>query len=487
MVISLTPSQTVERLYFLGVGGIAMGSVAIACKEMGAIVSGCDSNVYPPMSILLERSGIPYANTYDPEHLLAFSPHAVIVGNAISRGNPVLEVALDRNIPLLSMPELLRWSFMQRSRRIVVSGTHGKTTTTSLLAWILHRCGAPVGYLIGGAVDVLGHSCRPAPPDGYFVLEGDEYDTAFFDKRSKFLHSMPTILIVTSIEYDHADIFPSYDAVVAAFRQLIRLVPQTGAVFICGDDQGAVSAGDYALSPVYLYGTSEQASWRATDIHFDDEFTSFSIIKQGSTFGQFRIPLIGEHNVRNATAAIAVASHLGLSPAEIATALEEFRPPKRRFELLCQWRGALVVDDFAHHPTAIRATLQAARHRYPHRRIVACFEPRSNTAAQAVFQHAFADALAAADLVFLCPVYRAERYSPDQRLNRELLSWDLSARGIECYVIPDGPAWGNTAFEMLRAAVHPNDLVILMSNGNIGGLRQLIISDAQTTSPLRQA
>lgn len=482
MAFLTTSSVAIERLYFLGIGGIAMGSVAIACRQLGYNVSGCDSGVYPPMSDLLDRHSIQYASTYTADHIVNFSPDIVVVGNAISRGNPALEVALDQNYPLISMPELLRWRFMQRSKRIVVSGTHGKTTTTNLIAWILDQCGAPLGYLIGGATRQFEVSCRPAPEGGYFVLEGDEYDTTFFDKRSKFLHSLPHILIVTSIEYDHADIFPDYESILSAFRQLVRQVPQSGALFICSDDWGALSITDVALAPIYRYGMHGDPDWKVTILDASPKGTCFSLHYHGCSRGIYHTQLYGEHNVRNVTAAIAVAFHLGLEPDQIAAAVASFQPPQRRFEVLCHWRLATVVDDFAHHPTAIKATIAAARQRYPQQRIIVCFEPRSNTSARSIFQKEFAAALANADTVIVCPVYRAERYPLDQRLDRQRLCYELHQHGIPCFVVPDTGSWAQHALDLLRSIITPGDVLLLLSNGNIGGLRQLILTDSALAS-----
>lgn len=474
MALFASTAQPIERLYFLGIGGIAMGSVAIACQKLGYIVSGCDSGVYPPMSQMLQSATIDYANGYSSQHIIDFAPDAVIVGNAISRGNPALEAALDHNMLLLSMPELLRWGFMQYAHRIVVAGTHGKTTTTSLIAWLLQSGGLATGYLIGGSVPALGDSCRPAPSGGYFVLEGDEYDTAFFDKRSKFLHSMPHMLVVTSIEFDHADMFRSFEDVFDAFSKLVRLVPRNGVVLACGDDEGARMLSGQSLSPVALYGLSDRCSWRATTVERSPNGTKFLVSYNGHVVGQFWMRLHGDHNIRNATAAIAIASELGLSADRIAAALAEFAPPKRRFEILCTWNGATVIDDFAHHPTAISATLQAARERFPNQRIIACFEPRSNTSVRAVFQQELTDALSRADVVVVCPLYRGERYSPQERLDRQRLETDLRERGIACYTIPESSDWGHVAFNMLASIAGDGDVLLLLSNGNIGGLRDLI-------------
>lgn len=483
MAVFTSSTLTGARLYFLGIGGIAMGSVALACHHDGAIVSGCDSGIYPPMSTMLAQSGISFAEQYSPEHILAFQPDAVVVGNAISRGNPALEAALDANLPLISMPELLRWHFLQHRTRIVVSGTHGKTTTTSMIAWILRSCGLPSGYLIGGAVEQLGASCVRAPVGGLFVLEGDEYDTAFFDKRSKFLHTMPHVLVITSIEYDHADIFPTYASVRATFEQLVRLVPRNGLIVAAGDDPGARSVVDRSIAPVLRYGMSDGSQLRARIVECNEERTTFAVEEGTTHYGTFTLRMHGAHNVRNATAAIAVARHLGLDRIRIAEVLEAFVPPKRRFEILCTWHGATVVDDFAHHPTAIKATLDAARQRFPNRRMVVCFEPRSNTSVRSVFQREFADALANADVVVLCPVYRAERYAPTERLDRERLQRDLDARGVPCILVPDSSDWGDAARAILSDTVQNGDVLLLFSNGNIGGLRQSLCSDPQSSAP----
>ena len=474
MVIPSPTQNKVENLYFLGIGGIAMGSVAIACREQGFTVSGSDSGVYPPMSTMLEQSGICYAQEYNAQHLLSFKPDVVIVGNAISRGNPTLEAALEANLPLLSLPELLRWYFLQHRTRIVVTGTHGKTTTTSMITWILRSNGLPVGHLIGGAVERLGASCSVAPVGGYFVMEGDEYDSAFFDKRSKFLHTMPHLLVITSIEYDHADIFPSYESVCASFEQLVRLVPRNGCIVVSNDDPGARAIGDRALVPVIRYGLDDGSHLQSHIINRDENGTVFSVTERGMSIGTFHLPMHGEHNVRNVTAAIAIARLVGLDTSQIAHALQSFTPPKRRFEILCTWRGVTVVDDFAHHPTAVKATLQSARDRFPQRRIIACFEPRSNTSVRSIFQREFAEALAYADAVVLCPVYRADRYTPDERLDRDLLQRDLEAQGVPCYQVPDGPQWSENALEILSRIISTDDVLILLSNGNIGGLRQAL-------------
>ncbi|RMF35318.1 MAG: UDP-N-acetylmuramate--L-alanine ligase [Chlorobiota bacterium] len=485
MAILTSSTLKGNRLYFLGIGGIAMGSVALACHHDGAIVSGCDSGIYPPMSTMLDRSGIAFAEHYSQEHLLAFQPDAVIVGNAISRGNPALEAALDANLPLISMPELLRWHFLQHRTRIVISGTHGKTTTTSMIAWILRSCGLPTGHLIGGAVDQLGASCVRAPVGGLFVLEGDEYDTAFFDKRSKFLHTMPHVLVITSIEYDHADIFPTFESVRGAFEQLVRLVPRSGLIVAAGDDPGVCSVAERSLAPVLRYGMGAGSQLRASIVECNEERTTFAIEEGTTHYGTFTLRMHGAHNVRNATAAIAVARHLGLDRTSIAEALETFEPPKRRFEILCTWHGATVVDDFAHHPTAIKATLDAARLRFPNRRVVVCFEPRSNTSVRSIFQREFADALAGADVVVLCPVYRAERYAPPERLDRERLQRDLHARSVPCIVVPDSNNWGDAARAILSDTVQRNDVLLLLSNGNIGGLRQLLCTEAASLTAAR--
>lgn len=294
---------------------------------------------------------------------------------------------------------------------------------------------------------------------------------------------MPHVLVITSIEYDHADIFPTYASVRATFEQLVRLVPRNGLIVAAGDDPGARSVVDRSIAPVLRYGMSDGSQLRARIVECNEERTTFAVEEGTTHYGTFTLRMHGAHNVRNATAAIAVARHLGLDRIRIAEVLEAFVPPKRRFEILCTWHGATVVDDFAHHPTAIKATLDAARQRFPNRRMVVCFEPRSNTSVRSVFQREFADALANADVVVLCPVYRAERYAPTERLDRERLQRDLDARGVPCILVPDSSDWGDAARAILSDTVQNGDVLLLFSNGNIGGLRQSLCSDPQSSAP----
>lgn len=475
-----------KRLYFLGIGGVAMGSVAIACSQQGFDVSGCDSNVYPPMSEALLRAGINYTSSYDPNHILTWTPDAVIIGNAISRGNPALEVVLNANLPLFSLPELVRLLFLNYRYRIVVSGTHGKTTTTSLLAYLLQFCGAEPGYLIGGVCDQLEVSCKAALPGKPFVIEGDEYDTAFFDKRSKFLHYMPQALIITSIEFDHADIFHSKDDVLNTFRQLLRLVPQHGLVLACSDDAGARSVVQHSLAPVQTYGLNNDAFWQARITHNYKTETQFDLFRQDRFIGSFSMQLVGEHNVRNATVALATALTYGISADALHAALATFKPPRRRFEMLCTWHGAIIIDDFAHHPTAVKATLTAAHQRFPSQRIIACFEPRSNTSARNIFIDEFAEALSLAEIAILCPVYRQERYSIHERLDCGQLARLLIQHGTTAYCIPPEENWGKLLYGLLEHIVQDGDVIILMSNGNIGGIRQLLLNDATSETQTQQ-
>lgn len=472
-----------KRLYFLGIGGTAMGAVAGACVDIGITVSGSDSAVYPPMSDFLRDKGILYYDGYAEEHINAFQPDAVIVGNAMSRGNVELEYALEKRLPLLSLPELVKSEFIRRYTSVVIAGTHGKTTTSSLAAWVLYAAGKPTGFLIGAITGNFGLGCRALPQsneEGYFVSEGDEYDSAFFDKRSKFLSYRPDIAVINNIEFDHADIFSSLEDIKKSFRLFARLVPRNGVIIANADDGNVSDVLKSAVSPVESFGFSSSSFWRAVDIHYDEKETHFTVLRKGFIFGRFSTRLAGEHNVRNTLAIIAVAHHAGISAELIQQALQSFVLPKRRLEEIATWKGATVVDDFAHHPTAIHLTLRAAAQRYPQRRIIACFEPRSNTTTRSFFQNDFANCFDDADVVVLGRVNRPERYPPNERLDTQRLAEDLTARGKQVFLTPQdepqGDDWGLVVASFLSDIVQEGDVLMLLSNGDFGGLRNLLQS-----------
>src|ERR1700719_2111039 len=390
-----------------------MGSVAAALRERGFSVTGSDENIYPPMSTFLEKKGVALQEGYRAENIPA-DVDVVVVGNAIKRGNPEVEAVLNRKLFYLSLPEVLKDYFLRGRHNLVVTGTHGKTTTTALLTWIMEKAGRKPGYLIGGIPKNFGQGARLSDSK-YFVIEGDEYDTAFFDKRSKFVHYLPELVIVNNIEFDHADIFNNLDEIKLSFRRLFNIVPQNGMILLNGDDANCVDVARQLqplMAQIEEVGTSPNCARKISDVTYTTKASQF--ILGGD---EFEIPLAGEFNVRNAAMAISAARFYGVSLANIRKALKSFKGIARRQEVRGKVRGITVIDDFAHHPTALRETLRALRHRYPGARIWAVFEPRSNTTRRAVFQQELPDALKLADGVFISQVARLDQIPEKERLD----------------------------------------------------------------------
>lgn len=472
------------HLHFVGIGGSAMGSVAVASAAAGHTVTGSDTAVYPPMSDVLTAAGIAWHDGYDADRLAALGPDLVVIGNAISRGNPELEFVLDHRWPMTSMAGLVGTTFIDRNTSIVVAGTHGKTTTSSITAWLLESADRRPGFLIGGVPGNFNVGCRPVPPElhneaGVFVSEGDEYDTAFFDKRSKFVHYRPTIAVINNLEFDHADIFPDLAAIIRSFEQLVRIVPSNGVVLVNADEPNAMSAVARSHAPVEHVTTGSKGQWRIVDTSYTDAGSTWTLLRGERPYGTFRTTMPGEHSVRNCTMAIAATAHLGLTAHEQQRGLDAFRLPKRRLEEIATWQGCTVVDDFAHHPTAIAATMHALRQRYPGRRILACFEPRSNTTTRSFFQEELAACFDGATAVCIGPVHRPERYAAHERLDAERLVRSMSDRGIIAHAIPsprsEDPAWGVDVMDFLSRHARPHDVVAILSNGNVGGLRRMLM------------
>src|SRR2546427_10015300 len=399
-----------QKFHFVGICGTAMGSVAAALQERGFKVTGSDENVYPPMSHFLEEKGIKLHQGYGKENIPS-DADVVVIGNAMKRGNPEVEAVLNRKLFYLSLPEVLTNYFLPGRHTLVVTGTHGKTTTTSLLAWIMEKAGRKPGYLIAGLPKNFGQGAR-LNDSKYFVIEGDEYDTAFFDKRSKFIHYLPELVIVNNIEFDHADIFRNLDEITLSFRRLLNIVPQNGMVLLNGDDPNCVEVAKDCLAQMIEVGFSENCAQRIRDVVYSSTGSRFQL---GDDV--FEISLIGEFNVRNAAMAATAARFYRVPKTKIDKALRSFLGIARRQEVRGEARGVKVIDDFGHHPTAIAQTLQALRHRYPGQRIWAIFEPRSNTTRRAVFQQQLPDALKLADGVFISEVAKLEQIPEEERLN----------------------------------------------------------------------
>jgi len=460
-----------KHIHLIGICGTAMASLAGMLKERGFEVTGSDAAAYPPMSDFLRDLGIPVAQPFDAKNLEP-APDLVVVGNAISRGNVELEHILDQRIPFCSLPQLLHDEFLRGKEVLVVAGTHGKTTTTSMLSWIFHSAGLDPSFLIGGIAENFGSSFRLGQGK-HFILEGDEYDTAFFDKGPKFLHYFPDSVILTSVEFDHADIYKDLDAVETAFKRLINLIPRRGRVVAF--DGAAGSASENAslervlakvFCPVERYGAGPRANWKVTDLSLGPAGTTWTVSHDGSHFADFEFALAGEYNVWNATAAAALASSCGISKEAIAKALKTFKSVKRRLEVKAEVNGITIIDDFAHHPTAIAGTLKALRARYARARLWAVLEPRSNTLRRRVLQSDLAHSLAGADEVIVANVFRSEAVPESERLELPALAAEIKQNGRPVRLLADAEAIVQTIAPELRRG----DVVAILSNGGFGGI-----------------
>ena len=462
-----------KHVHVIGIGGSAMAPLAGMLREHGFRVTGSDSGVYPPASTLLESLGISFFHTFEAAHLQP-APDLVVVGNIIARGNPELEEVLDKRIAYRSMPEMLEEVFLPGKHSVVVSGTHGKTTTTAMLAWIFHTAGKRPNFLVGGVAENFGKSYGLGGGEE-FILEGDEYETAIWDRGPKFFHYHPDDLIVTSLEYDHADIYPDFEAYQLAFRRLVNLVPGRGRVVIWGDTEESGPAlrraAEKAFCPVETYGFGPGNDWMASHLVVEGETMRFQVAHKGKLFGEFAMTATGRHNILNAMAALIVAQGRGIAAQEIAKALATFRSVKRRMDVKGEIGGVLVVDDFAHHPTAVKATIEAARERWPARRLWAILEPRSNSMRRKVFQEALPKALALGDRVILGGVFRAQQLGDDNRLDPESVAESVRALGKEARVF----ATSDAIADRLSAEAKAGDLLLIMSNGSFDGLCEKLL------------
>jgi UDP-N-acetylmuramate: L-alanyl-gamma-D-glutamyl-meso-diaminopimelate ligase len=482
-----------KHIHLIGICGTAMASLAGMLQERGFRVTGSDASSYPPMSTFLESLGIAVAQPF-AESNLDPRPDLVVIGNAVSRGNVELERVLDERIPFCSMPQILHDEFLVGKEVLVVAGTHGKTTTTSMLAWIFESAGLQPSFLIGGIAENFGRSFGLG--DGkHFILEGDEYDTAFFDKGPKFLHYFPDAVILTAVEFDHADIYKDLDAVETAFKRLVNLVPRRGRIFGFQSRSESVNVSidrclEKAFSPVERYGpadsANDQAGWRITNLKLGENETSWTVLRDGEPWADLEFALGGEYNVWNATAAAAMAANYGISKDTIAKALKSFRSVKRRLEIKAQVNGITIIDDFAHHPTAIEQTIHALRARYPRSKLWVVLEPRSNTLRRNVLQDALANSLAQADQVVVAAVFKSEAIPEAERLDLNRVVSDIQRHGKQARILADADAIVDTIAPELRE----RDVVAILSNGGFGGiyeklprrLRSLGINDSAQKS-----
>ena len=460
-----------KHIHLIGICGTAMASLAGMLKQRGFRVTGSDAAAYPPMSEFLRELGIPVAQPFDAKNLDP-SPELVVVGNAMSRGNVELEHVLDQRIPFCSLPQLLHDEFLRGKEVLVVAGTHGKTTTTSMLAWIVHSAGLQPSFLTGGIAENFGSSFHLGSGK-YFILEGDEYDTAFFDKGPKFLHYFPDAVILTSVEFDHADIYKDLDAVETAFKRLVNLIPRRGRIVAFDGAAGDASESQSldrclakAFCPVDRYGTGPRANWQISNLRLDAGRTSWTVVHDGKPWANLEFPLAGEYNVWNATAAAGLAASCGVSKEAIAAALKTFKSVKRRLEVKAQVNGITIIDDFAHHPTAIAGTLKALRARYAGARLWAILEPRSNTLRRRVLQANLALSLALADEVVVAGVFRSEAVPEKERLELPALAADIEQHGRRARLLADADAIVQTIAPEMRGG----DVVAILSNGGFGGI-----------------
>ncbi len=445
-----------------------MGSVAAALRDRGFTVTGSDESVYPPMSTFLETKGIALFSGYRAENIPE-DAEVIVIGNAMKRGNPEVEAILNRKLYYTSLPEVLKELFLRERHNLVVTGTHGKTTTTSLLTWILIVAKLDPSYMIGGIPANLGQGAR-FNDSKYFVIEGDEYDTAFFDKRSKFVHYLPELVIVNNIEFDHADIFNNLDEIKLSFRRLFNIVPQNGMILLNGDDANCLDVVRQVqplMAAVEEVGFSPNCARKISDATYTTHGSHFVLGGE-----KFEIPLVGEFNVRNAAMAISAARFYGVSLANIRKALKSFKGIARRQEVRGEVRGITVIDDFAHHPTAIRETIRALQHRYPGSRIWAVFEPRSNTTRRAIFQEELPEALSLADGVFISQIARLEQIPEKERLDPEAVMKSIADSGRPAFYEPDAAH----IIEKLVPLLKEKDVVAVFSNGGFDGIHGKLLN-----------
>ncbi|MEG9432364.1 UDP-N-acetylmuramate:L-alanyl-gamma-D-glutamyl-meso-diaminopimelate ligase [Terriglobus sp. ADX1] len=460
--------QGTKHIHLIGICGTAMASLAGMLQSQGHRITGSDTAAYPPMSDQLLAMGITPLQPYNEAHLDP-APDLVVIGNAISRGNVELEAVLDRRLPFTSMAALIHDEFLRNREPLVVCGTHGKTTTTSMLAWIYETASKQnpqftPSFLIGGVAENFGTSfaVRESSP---FILEGDEYDTAFFDKGPKFLHYFPTAAILTHVEFDHADIYADLAAVKTAFKRLVNLIPRSGRLIAFDASENVTECIVKAFCPVERYGFKEGSFWKLTNFQAG-AISRWTLLRQGEHFADLELPMAGEHNALNASAAAALAAGQGVPAAAIVEALKTFRSVKRRLEVRAEIDGITIIDDFAHHPTAIRETLRALRGSYPGRRLVAVLEPRSNTLRRNVFERELVESLAIADRVVLAEVYQSANIPAEERLHPAAVVGALNIAGVPAMLLPDA----DSITAELVSSLQNGDVVAILSNGGFGDI-----------------
>jgi len=460
--------EEVETIHLMAICGTGMGAFAGLLKEAGYQVCGSDANVYPPMSTQLEEQGIDLMRGYAATNL-ASGPDLVVVGNAIRRDNPEAVAMREADLAYASFPETISELFLKQRHPVVVAGTHGKTTTCSLLAWCLDALGLEPGFLVGGVLENFGRNFRVGREGAPFVVEGDEYDTAYFDKVPKFIHYRPRSAILTSVEFDHADIYRDLAHVQEAFRSFVDLLPPDGVLLACADGEHVPPIADRAESPVEYYSTrgDARATWQGRVVSAGPDGMEFEVLKAGEPLGRFTASLVGEHNLANLTAVVALLTHFDAQPAEIAGALAGYRGVKRRQTVFAEPRGITLIDDFAHHPTAVKATIEATRLRFgADRPLWTVFEPRTNTTRRNIFQDRYGEAFDSTDHLLVAPVHLIDSIPAEERFSPERLVSDVAARGVDAR----NTTGVDQIIRQLSGEAQPGDVVLILSNGGFGGI-----------------
>lgn len=469
--MNLKNQESIKSIYLIAICGTGMTALAGMLKSQGYEIRGSDQNVYPPMSTLLEELGIPVYNNFSEEHLNP-PPDLVVIGNTISRGNPEVEAVLDMKLNYISLPLALKQFFLRGHYSCVVAGTHGKTTTSSLLAWVLENAGKDPSFFIGGIPENFGQGFKLGKGN-IFVVEGDEYDSAFFDKGSKFLHYLPDLVILTNIEFDHADIFRNLEDIEIAFSRLIRLIPRKGYLISCWDDPIVKKLSATTFSNLETFGLHEEADWFAQDILTDQSSTHFDVFRKREFFHSFTIPLHGLHMVRNCLGVIVMSNILGLSGDEIEAGLASFKNVRRRLQFKGEVNNILIFDDFAHHPSEVKATLSGLRDRFPEKRIWAIFEPRTATSKRKIFEEKYIDAFDLADRVILTPLNQPEKVPEKERLSVEKIAEALNTKNIQNWILPADPKM----LAFLKEHLKSEDVVLFMSNGDFNQIPKQLVNE----------
>jgi UDP-N-acetylmuramate: L-alanyl-gamma-D-glutamyl-meso-diaminopimelate ligase len=457
------------HIHLMGICGVGMSSLAGMLKERGYTVTGSDQHTYPPISTFLERRSIPVQSGYSPSNLHPV-PDMVIVGNVITKDNPEARELLRLDIPYFSMPQALRGFAMEGKRSVVIAGTHGKTTVTALVSWILEVAGMQPSFMIGGIARNFTSNFKLGNGP-YFVIEGDEYDTAFFDKGPKFLHYDPQVVTITSIEFDHGDIYKGIDEIRASFRHLINIIPPTGLLSANIDDPTVADELIQARCPSVTYAISKQADLSVGDMRDDGTRTRLTIVKKNRKYVSLTTELYGNHNISNILGAISIADHLKIQPEAITKALAAFKGVRRRLESVGNFNDTVVIDDFAHHPSAVRETTKAVKDHYKGRRLIAVFEPRSNSSRRDIFQDAYVSSFKEADLVILAEPPMMEKIPPHERFSSVRLAADLNELGIEAHYFANNDA----LIDGLVSLVKAGDAILIMSNGAFDNIQQRLL------------